>query len=280
MAKSVLLSVSKIIDPFLNIALTIGMEYLPYIYGENLQFKKDDYDFVDDFNSNTSFFSEDFCDAFRNEIYHLLMTNSTIMRQELVNRFPRKVYGYRLCYELELECSELQRCLKHLPEPFTQQIRIQLEKEIMQISRYSGKLVFLFFRYIDIFAYQSKLPNICFGKHMFDDISRFNTVVSHFTFLFHKQRKVRDILPMCRAGKKRDLKKDSFDFFMVHKSFKEISVFIKEHILKKELREYCEMQAFMKNVQEFFYFIIFNFSKVDLLDQVAKVEYYSFLFSK
>jgi hypothetical protein len=85
---------------------------------------------------------------------------------------------------------------------------------------------------------------------------------------------------MCRAGKKRDLKKDSFDFFMVHKSFKEISVFIKEHILKKELREYCEMQAFMKNVQEFFYFIIFNFSKVDLLDQVAKVEYYSFLFSK
>lgn len=279
-AKSVLLSVSKNLDLFLNIALTFSMEYQPYIYGENLHFNKDDYDFGDDFNSNTSFFSEDFCDAFRNEIYHLLMTNSTIMRQELVNRFPRKVHGHRLCYELELERSELQRCLKHLPEPFTRQIRIQLEKEIMEISRYSGMLVFLFFRYIDIFAYQSKLPNICFGEHMFYDVSCFNTVASHFTFLFHKQRKVRDILPMCRAWKKRDLKKDSFDFFMVHKSFKEISVFIKEHILKKELREFCEMQTFMKNVQSVFYFIIFNFSKVDLLDQVSRVEYYSFLFAE
>ena len=252
------------------------MEYLACVYGENMQFDKDDYDFGEDFNSNISFFSEDFCEAFSSDIYHLLLTNSNVMRQELVNRFPRKVYGY----ELESERSELQRCLTHLPEPFTRQIRIQLEKEIMEISRYSGKLVFLFFRYIDIFAYQSKQPNIFFGRNLFDDVSRFNTVASHFTFLFHKQRKVRDLLPMCRARRKRDLKKDSFDFFIVHKSFKEISVFIKDYILKKELRQYCEVQTFMKSVQNVFYFIIFNFSRVELLDEFGKVEYYSFLFGK
>lgn len=258
------------------------MEYLAIIQGENFHFDKELYDFDEDFNSYTYFFSEEFCNLFHSEIYHLLMTNSVIMKQELVNRFPAKIYDYYQQGENDIvtERSEVQRCLNHLPEPFIAQLRIQLEREILDISRYSGKLVFLFFRYIDLFAYQCKQPNIYFGRIHTDQVSRFNNVACHFTFLFHKQRKVRDLLPMCRTGRKRDLKKESLDFFIVHKSFREISNYIKDHILSKNIREQCEMKFFMKNVQNIFYFIIFNYSKVHLLDHVAKQEYYSFVFEK
>lgn len=231
--------------------------------------------FAEYFNNQENFFNIEFCEQHKDCIITLLFTNNQRIKQELVNRFPRRVYGFNM----DNEQSELQRCLYHLPEQFTTQLKFELEKEILKIPHYSGNLVFLFFRYLDLFAFQTKLPSVFFGKRLLQEMDRFNYIVGHFMKVFHYQKKMRDLLPMYRDNGKSDLKKKSIaNFTIINKSYQEIFNF-QSYIFSKKQFDAPETKLFMENCSKIFYFIIFNYNKSGELCQQSMKIYHNFVFN-
>jgi hypothetical protein len=231
------------------------------------------YDFINDFNGTSLSFSEEYCDFFEKDIIDLLTSCKSSSRQELKKRFTKKLFGY----VADTDDSEFQRCLFHLPDSFIRRLRIEFEKRIMDLKIYNGNLVFLFLRYLDLFAYQTKLLNLFFGANIIAEISTFNMVCVHFFKNFQKQRKKIDLLPIFRTDKKYYLKKDYIEYQIVNKTYKEISAFTLDYVnvnFNHDTRQYSKI------IKKIYYFIVFNYSKVQFLNSDTKDEYYAFVLGR
>lgn len=162
----------------------------------------------------------------------MLTCEDIYFRKELILRFPTPLSlqhttnGLGTCKSF-LERSKVNRCLCRLPDSITGTIKNVLVNNILKSKKYSGNLVFSFFRYIKVFSFQMRLSFVFFGENIIGAIQEFSEMVTHFSKLFHSQRKKRDILPMYRSGSKNDLRKIYIAYKNV-KSFLDDVIFLEK----------------------------------------------------
>jgi hypothetical protein len=236
-------------------------------------------EFLDGFHCDQEYFSEHFYTENRDLIHNLLFNK---FENELFARFPIR---FDTSY-IDLDISVYQRCLYRFSNLVIQKIKGYLYNMIFVENEYSSNLVFLYFRYLDTFAFLSKIPLIFINNEYFREILDFNNVSGHFFNVFRKQIKMRDLIPSLRLENKLDLRKDTIPYNVVSKSFSELEKLIfyvdrrvkcDRYFMQVILPEYKKFKVFMEKI---YYFIIFSYQKMNELSIEQKNKYFKFLLEK
>jgi hypothetical protein len=166
-----------------------------------------------------------------------------------------------------LERSEVNRCLCRLPHSITDMIKDVLVRNISNTKKYTGSLVFNFFRYLEVFAFQARLYFVFFGENIIDAVQEFSLMVAHFSKLFHDQRKKRYLLPMYRCDSKKDLRKTFIQYRNVKSSLDD--VFFLEKIFEQK-----NLVDFLFDFENIQYLVVFIYNLSHTLDPISKTRYF------
>lgn len=233
-------------------------------------------EFMDGFHSDFNYFADYFYNE-NQELIHSLFFDK--FDNELNARFPVRLDTTYI----DMDGSVYQRCLYRFSNFTIQKIKSHLYNMIFSRKFYDGNLVFMFFRYLDTFAFMSKIPTIYLNNEYFREMIDFNNVSRHFFKTFKVQKKIRDLMPSYRLENKLDLRKDNMPYCVVLKSFSELEKLIfhvdkrikaDKYFLDVILPEYKKFKSNMENIYNF---IMFTFQKVAQMSAQQKISYYKFM---
>jgi hypothetical protein len=256
-----------------------------------IEYEDEDLDFRRNFCRLEDFFGTKVCLQNIEFLFWLLTYNSARARHELSSRFPRSLFSGLLTefrsQELfglkDQHISEVHRCLCRLPPLVTDMILNRLGDEMLLCRRYGSDCVFYMLRFFDVFAFQITQRVIFFAnpKVREQKLSLFLKMAAWFFKLFHRQRKIRDMMPMYRCEMKRDLKKGNIITFEVVKScFDACKDFVSDYN-----SEFCQEESapllirdFQNKTHTLYFLVVFIYNKKNLLHSDQILSYHQTIF--